>query len=350
MKSMKKAVQFLVPCYLFLAACSLLFADVPHTMNYKGKLTTSDGTALNGTDTLAFDIYDVSSGGSPLWGETLTVNIVNGLFDVQLGHIHELDLDFSVPYWMQLSISTDGGTTWEVFDTREELAPVSYAYRAIYADTAGYVEGGGGGGANELNDLNDVTISSPTRGDVLYYNGTNWVNLGAGTDGQVLTTHGPGADPTWETPSGGSIPSGVIVMWSGSYNDIPAGWHLCDGTNGTPDLRDKFIYGVNTTYGPGDDGDLGTTGGSTSHTHTYTEVPSHTHTASISPNPHTHRLTTYAPGGSIPGSPGHYQSGSDYVGSTFLSVTVNSTGLPTCTTDPASSVPPYYKLAFIMKL
>ena len=122
-----------------------LWGDVPHTMNYKGKITTSDGTALNGTDTLAFDIYDVSSGGSPLWGETLTVNIVNGLFDVQLGHIHELDLDFSVPYWMQLSISTDGGTTWEVFDTREELAPVSYAYRAIYADTADYAEGSSSG-------------------------------------------------------------------------------------------------------------------------------------------------------------------------------------------------------------
>lgn len=39
-----------------------------------------------------------------------------------------------------------------------------------------------------------------------------------------------------------TLPSGVIVMWSGS--SIPSGWALCDGTNGTPDLRDRFIVGA----------------------------------------------------------------------------------------------------------
>lgn len=37
------------------------------------------------------------------------------------------------------------------------------------------------------------------------------------------------------------IPSGVIVQWSGTIATIPSGYHLCDGTNGTPDLRDKFV-------------------------------------------------------------------------------------------------------------
>lgn len=40
------------------------------------------------------------------------------------------------------------------------------------------------------------------------------------------------------------IPAGVIAMWSGAIADIPAGWYLCDGNNGTPDLRDRFIVGA----------------------------------------------------------------------------------------------------------
>jgi len=40
------------------------------------------------------------------------------------------------------------------------------------------------------------------------------------------------------------VPSGVIVMWSGAVADIPAGWFFCDGDNGTPDLRDRFIVGA----------------------------------------------------------------------------------------------------------
>lgn len=41
---------------------------------------------------------------------------------------------------------------------------------------------------------------------------------------------------------------GIVCLWSGAIVDIPAGWQLCDGTNGTPDLRDKFIIGAGDTY------------------------------------------------------------------------------------------------------
>ena len=61
---------------------------------------------------------------------------------------------------------------------------------------------------------------------------------------------------------GGSVPSGGIIMWSGSYDDIPVGWALADGSQGTPDLRAKFIYGVNAAYSSGNDGSLNTNGGS----------------------------------------------------------------------------------------
>jgi microcystin-dependent protein len=72
------------------------------------------------------------------------------------------------------------------------------------------------------------------------------------------------------------IPTGIIVMWSGVT--APSGWALCDGTNGTPDLRNRFIVGAGTTY------PLGTSGGSTTssagggHTHTESAAGGHNHT------------------------------------------------------------------------
>ncbi len=40
---------------------------------------------------------------------------------------------------------------------------------------------------------------------------------------------------------------GMITMWSGDITKIPPGWALCDGTNGTPDLRGRFVLGYNPT-------------------------------------------------------------------------------------------------------
>jgi len=45
---------------------------------------------------------------------------------------------------------------------------------------------------------------------------------------------------------------GIICLWSGSVATIPNGWHLCDGTEGTPDLQDKFIIGAGDAFTPGD--------------------------------------------------------------------------------------------------
>ncbi len=70
------------------------------------------------------------------------------------------------------------------------------------------------------------------------------------------------------------LPKGVIVAWSGSTP--PAGWTLCDGQNGTPDLRGRFILG----YGQGSglsNRDLNATGGVETVTLTVDQMPSHTH-------------------------------------------------------------------------
>ena len=91
----------------------------------------------------------------------------------------------------------------------------------------------------------------------------------------------------------GIIPVGGIIMWSGTIASIPTGWALCNGSNGTPDLRNRFIVGAHSgagigtisTAGPGISTNTatnpnytpGNTGGETSHQLTIAELASHTH-------------------------------------------------------------------------
>lgn len=86
------------------------------------------------------------------------------------------------------------------------------------------------------------------------------------------------------------IPAGIITLWSGAISAIPSGWTLCNGSNSTPDLRDRFVVGAGTTYAVGD------TGGSASVTLDATMIPGHTHTFSATSGTesagHSHSGTT----------------------------------------------------------
>ncbi len=142
------------------------------------------------------------------------------------------------------------------------------------------------------------------------------------------------------------VPAGAIIMWSGTLSSIPEGWALCDGTNGTPDLMDRFIMGISEGEDPG------ATGGSTSHNHT---VNSHTH--SVDP-PRTSTSTN--------GSHSHASVDVDdctIVGCIRVMDDVSSgnhthsVDIGTFTsgsTDPGTNssahLPPYFELAFLMKL
>jgi microcystin-dependent protein len=74
-----------------------------------------------------------------------------------------------------------------------------------------------------------------------------------------------------------SFPTGGIIMWSGAVSAIPTGWALCDGTNSTPNLVDRFIVGSGTDSGGTHD--VGDTGGANSLTLTEAQLPAHTHGA-----------------------------------------------------------------------
>jgi len=194
------------------------------------------------------------------------------------------------------------------------------------------------------------------------------------------------------------VPPGAIIMWSGAINDIPVGWALCDGSNGTPDLRDRFIVGAGGAYNPGN------TGGAESVTLTVAQMPQHSHGASSSSaGAHTHSISTNSAGSHTHGA-GTYQTdtytpeGGKYAryfnwtnnnqtgdkagvnfdsayrvtvehshkvigtsgsagshshsgtaasaGAHSHSITVNNTG----SSQPHENRPPYYALCFIMKL
>lgn len=88
----------------------------------------------------------------------------------------------------------------------------------------------------------------------------------------------------------GGIPRGIISMWSGALADIPSGWALCNGQNGTPNLFDRFICGVpNATTNPG------TAGGANTRSLTVANLPTHNHPqggSAASAGAHTHSIRT----------------------------------------------------------
>lgn len=164
----------------------------------------------------------------------------------------------------------------------------------------------------------------------------------------VTRTRGAGTITAWNIGLSGPegpesiAPVGGIIMWSGSIASIPAGWALCDGSNGTPDLRSKFLVGASATGGYA----VGDTGGQTSVTPTIT-VDNHTLTTAEMPS-HTH---SYSDIGGGPGSdPVLGGSGASATPQASSSTGGGGAHNHTATSSAVSTLPPYYALAFIMKL
>ena len=155
---------------------------------------------------------------------------------------------------------------------------------------------------------------------------------------------------TISSPGVTGFVSGVIVAWSGAIANIPTGWALCDGANGTPDLRDKFIVGARQDVaGVAQSNIMGSsmsTGGSVSHNHTgVTGV----HILTVNEIPSLQvTIPTFSPNQGGNGST--VQRGQDPTdGSLMLNTTGGGAGHShTILSD--YHVPPFYALAFIMKL
>lgn len=177
-------------------------------------------------------------------------------------------------------------------------------------------------------------------GDVVQLNGS--AQLPA-VDGSLLT---------------GIIPTGVIVMWSGSVATIPTGWAICDGTNGTPNLTGRFV--VHADADTGGTYNVGGTGGQNA----ITDVPAHTHDAGTlvtsSDGDHRHEVAFDGNNNNSLNVGSGKPVLTDYLQSaTFDSGNTSEAGAHTHTISGSTAEtgsasvdvrPPYYALAYIMKL
>lgn len=184
---------------------------------------------------------------------------------------------------------------------------------------------------NTLPDILEFTGNSITQGDfkvalnklILYLN-------------EVLGADGSKA-----------IPSGIICLWSGSVDNIPDGWALCNGENGTEDLRDKFVVGAGRNYA------VNATGGNTSQnvnlsgntgatTLTVNQMPSHAHSYNKSFSAASDKSTsTAAPG---------YSSSTDHTSDTNYTGGSGSHTHSLSGSATVSTLPPYYAKCYIQKL
>jgi hypothetical protein len=163
----------------------------------------------------------------------------------------------------------------------------------------------------------------------------------AGASGQVLLSAGSGNTPTW----GNAFIAGMIMLWSGSSASIPSGWLLCDGSNSTPDLRNRFVVGATSTYA------VNATGGSAD-----AIVVSHTHTATVTDPGHFHTTTWNNINDFNQGSesPGAEASPDDIQGTFTIDTNSKTTGVTVSNSTEGSSgtnanLPPYFALCYIMK-
>ena len=154
------------------------------------------------------------------------------------------------------------------------------------------------------------------------------------------------------------FPTGGIVMWSGSTSNIPSGWALCDGSSGTPDLRNRFIYGGSLT--PGQTGGYETVKLNVSNLPAHNHKYVHSHYSGFAENPdskvpdfgaYKSGKATYGRLGDI--DTGELEGNEDRI---FVSNPVDYKGSDNHFTDNTGggtsheNMPPYHMLLYIMKL
>lgn len=228
-------------------------------------------------------------------------------------------------------------------------------------------------GVNNWLAINPWVTSATTSSNSAMYTHSTVANVGIGTQtpnakldvngsitsNSVVTTNSLVVTNSISVngfPNNSLVPAGLISMWSGSV--APSGWALCDGTNGTPDLRGRFIvsYGANTAPAAGDLNPtytIGQKGGENTHTLTVNEMPSHNHTGTTGDDAPDHSHNSWAAYNTgFIGQNGRSATHSD-------NTTITSGGASNRHQHPIPSQggglahenrPPYYVLAFIMKL
>jgi microcystin-dependent protein len=293
---------------------------------YQGVLLNSDGTAMAGTKTVEFRLYSTPEDGEVLWARAYNVLLDStGLFSTEISDTSgskisnlsdkTLNQIFAQCATNNLYIGmTVVGSSGEIVP-RQRLLAVPYATFACDVSSAsGDFMVKGKLTANEAQVDKVYAESIEVKGGML-------VSGNLEVSGAI---------------SGfGTVPVGGIIMWSGSENEIPDGWALCNGQTvegqTTPDLRARFVVGAGGAYAVGDKG------GAETVTLTVDQIPSHAHTT-------TAKTVGYS---------GSFNSSAEAV--TFDSSSKNNgwrslSGGWTGGSQAHENRPPYYALSFIMRV
>ncbi|UCE18231.1 MAG: tail fiber domain-containing protein [Gemmatimonadota bacterium] len=211
---------------LVLLAAGAASADVPQLINFQGKLYDSDGNTLTGQYEVTFRIYDAEEDGTLLWTETIHVDCHEGLYNVNLGLINPIDLDFDGDYWLGMQVAGD-----DELSPRYRLVSVPTAFRAAVADSAyrvswnnmadvpeGFADGtddtaASGGDGHSL----DAVDGDPTDAVYVNHNG----NVGIGTtspDRNLDIRHSNTGGGIEIDRSNTAIWSGIVYKNNGSEN------------------------------------------------------------------------------------------------------------------------------------
>ena len=259
------------------------------SFSYQGVLRGATGEEIaDRNKVITFRLYDNPTSETALWGRTSAVLLdANGLFNIELGDATGSGVAGLTNSLEQVLSANAGGTLYiglKVEPSAGEIRPrqkvlsVPFASFASDANLAkrdftimgeAHIKGAlvadgdakveGMATVRNLSVKEDATLA----GKVTF---TGPVNLSSGKlELPANSTFTVGGKPA-------VIPSGVIVMWSGSKDNIPEGWALCDGSNGTPDLRGRFIVGA----GIGEY-TVGKKGGEERVTLKLEEIPAHQH-------------------------------------------------------------------------
>lgn len=322
--------------WLLAGVLSASAQGVPDSFNYQGVLRGGSGEYLAaGSYNVGFKLYAVATGGSALWGRQYAVLLdTNGLFNVELddGAGSELIANSTLPLTISgnetlyLGLTVQGSTE---IAPRQQLLSVPYALRAgDVKEAAGDFEVAGilraNGGA-----LVEGTAQVGTS-----------LQVGTGAGIATLTIVDGALKVDTKFAGHGTVPIGAILMWAGATNAIPDGWSLCNGQNGTPDLRDRFIVGAGNHYA------VSAAGGATNVTLTTPNLPPHGHTYKDAYFAEK-SISSYVSGVDVVGAvTGSGNNDSDNTHIPWRSMTTDNSGSGT----PVDIRPPYFALCYIMRM
>lgn len=362
-----------IPAVLIAVTISVT-ALPPTTMKYQGYVELTNGVPYNGSLDVSFSLCSEATGDNDLWNSTTqSVTISEGYYSVDIGDADFVEALLSSGKWVEVSF--DGVP----MTPRKELQSSPYAMTGRRLDLASVVT------IDTATQRIGVGTNNPSAAlDVV---GSVRISGGDPDVDDVLVSDADGV-ASWSDP-GSTVAAGSIVLWYGGLGSIPAGWALCDGTSGTPDLQDRFVVGAGGSYSPGDTGGQATHSHSVSVSATTSSAGNHSHSVdfpnitSSSAGNHSHSMgslrfsrsfsTSEGSGGGAyraytsGGGSGHFfdpkWEGGSTAGAGSHTHTANpgaatssSTGAHThsitmsTTSSSSNNEPPYMVLCYIMKL